>query len=66
MSLLDDPEFRKRIEKYDKIINEDKLKRYNKYYETIKFCDKYKPKNNIERLIKGLYIQNEIIIEKLG
>ena len=65
MSLLD-PDLQMRINKYDKIINEHKLKKYNDYYKTIKFCDNYKPKNNIERLIKGLYIQNEMIMDKLG
>ena len=45
MSLLDDPEFKKRIEKYDKIINEDKLKRYNKYYSiNVIFEEDFKPK----------------------
>jgi len=47
-----DPEFRRRIEKYDKIIYEYELKKYNDYCNILNFCNNYKPKNNIELLMK--------------
>ena len=61
-----DPEFRRRIEKYDKIIYEYELKKYNDYCNILNFCNNYKPKNNIELLMKDfIKMQNKMIIEKL-
>jgi hypothetical protein len=68
MSLLDDPKFLKKIEKYDKIINEYNylLKKNINDKNIIYFCDEFRPRNNLERLLKGLFIQNKIIIHQLN
>jgi len=68
MSLLDDPKFLKKIEKYDKIIDEyNYLKEKNiNDKNIIYFCDEFRPRNNLERLLKGLFIQNKIIIHQLN
>ena len=68
MSLLDDPKFLKKIEKYDKIIDEyNYLKKKNiNDKNIIYFCDEFRPRNNLERLLKGLFIQNKIIIHQLN
>ena len=68
MSLLDDPKFLKKIEKYEKIIDEyNYLKKKNiNDKNIIYFCDEFRPRNNLERLLKGLFIQNKIIIHQLN
>jgi len=68
MSLLDDPDFKKSIEKYDKIIDEYNLKHNKKINDKniIYFCDDFRPRNNLEGLLKGLFIQNKIIIHQLN
>ena len=58
-----DPDLKKRIEKYDKIINE-KEQEYKNYCSVLKFVNEYEPANNVERIMKKfIFIQNQMLIE---
>jgi hypothetical protein len=62
MSLLD-PDLKKRIEKYNKIINE-KEQQYKNYCSVLKFINEYEPANNIERIMKKfIMVQNQMLVE---
>ena len=53
----------KNIAKYDKIINDSKKQKYNEMKKIFDLCDNYKPKQNVEILIYGIYLQNKILIQ---
>ena len=61
MSILEDPEFKKRINKYEKIIT-DKEQKYNNYCAILKIIYEYEPKNDIEKVMRRfIFLQNEML-----
>jgi hypothetical protein len=62
MSLLD-PDLKKRIEKYDKIINE-KEQEYKNYCDILKKISEYTPNTDMEKIMRRfIFMQNEMIKE---
>ena len=61
MSILEDPEFKKRIETYDKIIEYEKMK-YNNYCDILKKISEYTPNTDMEKIMRRfIFMQHEMV-----
>ena len=63
MSMLEDPDFKNRIEKYDKIIEYEKMK-YKNYCDILNKISEYTPNTDMEKImIRFIHMQHEMVKE---
>ena len=61
MSLLDDPDFKKKIDTYNKIIEYEKMK-YKNYCDILKKISGYTPNTDMEKIMRRfIFMQNEML-----
>jgi hypothetical protein len=65
MSLLDNSEFIKRIEKYDKIIDEENMK-YKNYCHILKKILEHTPNTEMEKIMRRfIFLQHGMVKKKV-